>query len=102
MISFGRRFPGCLVGRCGSNGRFCRPGRCRPGISPALRAQTVGGPFHVGEQVRGWHRGDNAFFFEAVEVAGEQDLGVFDSEAEGGGVWYALLRLGDDVGVGIT
>jgi hypothetical protein len=29
----------------------------------------------------GLHGSDDAFSFEAVEVAGEQDLGVFDSEA---------------------
>ena len=70
------------------------------GVLDALGAEAIGGPLHVGEQVRGLHGGDDAFFFEAVEVAGEQDLGVFDAEAEGGGGWGALLGFGDDVGVG--
>ena len=70
------------------------------GVFDSFGAEAVGGPLHVGEQVGGLHGGDDAFFFESVEVAGEQDLGVFDAEAEGGGGWGVLLRLGDDVGVG--
>ena len=31
----------------------------------------------------GLHGGDDAYFFEAVEIAGKQDLGVFDAEAVG-------------------
>ena len=70
------------------------------GVFGALGAEAIGGPLHVGEEMGRLHGGDDAFFFEAVEVAGKQNLGVFDAEAEGGGGWWALLRLGDDVGVG--
>src|ERR1700733_9357962 len=47
----------------------------------------------------GLHGGDDALFFEAAEIGGEQDLGVFDAEAEAGGGGFGLLRGGDDCGV---
>ena len=75
------------------------------------RGRGVGrGPGHVGEEMRGLHGGDDAFGFEAVEIGGEQDLGVLDAEAEIGGVGGGGLRggpgrrrfRGDDVGVGVS
>ena len=70
------------------------------GVFDALGAEAVGGPLHVGQEMGGLHGGDDAFSCEAVEVAGEQDLGVFDAEAEGGGGGGPDRGGGDDVGVG--
>src|ERR1700678_180555 len=58
------------------------------GVLASVGAEAVGGPLHVGEEMGGLHRGDDAFFFEAVEIAGEQDLSMFDTEAESGGSWW--------------
>ena len=52
------------------------------GVFAALGAEAGPGPGHVGEEVRGLHGGDDAFLLEAVEVGGEQDLGVLDAVAE--------------------
>ncbi len=70
------------------------------GVLDALETETVGGPFHVGEQMAGLHGGDDAFAGEAVEVGREQDLGVFDAKAEAGGGGDGWGWCGDDVGVG--
>jgi len=54
------------------------------GVFDSFRAEAVGGPLHVGEEMGGLHGGDDAFFFEAVEVTGGDYLGVFDAVAEVG------------------
>jgi hypothetical protein len=43
--------------------------------------------------------GYDTFFFEAVEVAWEKDLGVFDAEAEGRRGWWAGIGPGHNVGI---
>ena len=50
------------------------------GVAGSVGAEAGGSPVHVGEEVGGLHRGDDAELGEAVEVGWEQDLGVFDSE----------------------
>ncbi len=49
----------------------------------AFAAQAGFGPGHVSEEVGGLHGGDDAFMGHAVEVLGEQDLGMFDAVARG-------------------
>ena len=71
------------------------------GVLGALGAEAGGGPVHVGEEMGGLHGGDDALAREAIEVVGEQDLGVFDAEAQswrewlsGGGVSVTIVGVG--------
>ena len=59
----------------------------RIGVPGSVGAEAVGGPVHVGEEMAGLHGGDDAFAGEAIEVCGEEHLGVFDAEAEAGGIY---------------
>ena len=74
------RFDG-VVGTEGEGYVVLEEGAPGVGISGACGTQASSRPSHVGKQVGGLHGGDNAGFVEALEVFGEEDLGVFDAEA---------------------
>ena len=57
------------------------------GVVGALGAEACGGPGHVGEEMGGLHGGDDVLVMEALEVFGEEDLGVLDAEA-----WVVRFR----------
>ncbi len=70
------------------------------GVLDALGAEAVGGPLHVGEEMGRLHGGDDAFFFEAVEVVREEGPGrVLRGSGGRRGVGWLRLGFGDDVGV---
>ncbi len=89
-----------VIGAEGDGNAVGQHGSPGVGIGGAFGAQAGGGPAHIGKQMGRLHGGDDAELFEAVEVVGQQDLGVFDAEAQVGGL--GLFRgASDDSGVGI-
>ena len=74
-----------VVGAEGEGDAVREHGTPGVGVFGAFGAEAGFGPGHVGEEVGGLHGGDDAELGHAVEVFGQEDLGVLDAEAWGGG-----------------
>ncbi len=70
-----------VIGAEGEGDVVVEEGAPGVGVFGSIVAEACASPGHVGEEVRGLHGGDDAELGEAVEVAGEKDLGVLDAEA---------------------
>jgi len=94
-----------VVGTEGEGDVVVEEGPPGVGVLGAVSAEAGFGPVHVGEEMRGLHGGDDAKFFEAGEVGGEENLGVLNAEAEvgcdGGWEWVVTMAAsGSRGGVG--